>query len=93
MEAIKITLANQAAITRLIKSTGSDGSYFDVASACSDAERDLAPEVLVVIMSMRSFESLTFPAVARIDGLVTPPPAPAAAAAATNTPPAEPVTP
>lgn len=42
MEAIKITLANQAAITRLIKSTGSDGSYFDVASACSDAERDLA---------------------------------------------------
>lgn len=42
MEAIKITLANQAAITHLIKSTGSDGSYFDVASACSDAERDLA---------------------------------------------------
>ena len=54
---------------------------------------DLAPEVLVVIMSMRSFDSLTFPAVARIDGLVAPPPAPAAAAAAPDTPPAEPVTP
>ena len=54
---------------------------------------DQAPEVLAVIMPMRSFDSLAFPAVARIDGLVTPPPAPAAAAAATNTPPAEPVTP
>lgn len=54
---------------------------------------DHAPEVLAVIMPMRSFDSLAFPAVARIDGLVTPPPAPAAAAAATNTPPAEPVTP
>ena len=42
MEAIKITLANQAAITSLIKSTGSDASYFDVAAACSDVERELA---------------------------------------------------
>jgi len=41
---------------------------------------DLAPEVLAVIMPMRSFDSLAFPAVARIDGLVAPPPAPAAAA-------------
>lgn len=41
---------------------------------------DQAPEVLAVIMPMRSFDSLAFPAVARIDGLVTPPPAPAAAA-------------
>ena len=41
---------------------------------------DQAPEVLAVIMSMRSFDSLAFPAIARIDGLVKPPPAPAAAA-------------
>ena len=41
---------------------------------------DHAPEVLAIIMPMRSFDSLAFPAVARIDGLVTPPPAPAAAA-------------
>lgn len=52
-----------------------------------------APEVLALIMPMRSFDSLAFPAVARIDGLVTPPPAPAAAAAAPDTPPVDPVTP
>lgn len=51
---------------------------------------DNAPEVLAVIMPMRSFDALTFPAVARIDGLVTPPPAPAAAA---DPAPADPVTP
>ena len=41
---------------------------------------DLAPEVLAVIMPMRLFDGLKFPAVARIDGLFTPPPAPAATA-------------